>query len=253
MNINSCNVTRNNTFGDKAGVYESIYCVMVDGCEVEIKEIKTVLQDGTTSYEYFNNATGEPITLPVGFKKIDCSPKVKVTNLCDLQPKAETVTGEDCEGADVEVTGTAVREVVQAKGTVFTVKMCPDDKDFELSCGIDPITGHQIQTAYKIVAGNFEVINRWDTVTGQSWGGDPTTLESCGGTKLESDEVVMCDSGVTFLRWFIKKEGEPTGVTYDTDINGSPYTVTDEQAVTTGKCIASCARAPLGVVNSWAI
>ena len=148
------------------------------------------------------------------------------------------LTGQDCDGVAVPASGGygELVQVVQAPGQVLTVRMCESDKDFELSCGVDPDTGHQVQTAYRIVDGNFELIKRWDTVTGAEWTGDPTTLESCGGGGLESDPIEMCDSGVPFIRWVVKKSGEPTGDVFDTDLAMQPYTVTDADAVTQGAC-----------------
>jgi len=168
-------------------------------------------------------------------------------------PEPITFEGQDCEGQSNPATGLPgeIVQIVQAPGQVITVRVCEDDRDFELSCGEDPVTGHQIQTAYRITAGAFEVIKRWDVVTGFEWTGDPTTLESCGATKLESDSIEMCDSGVEFIRWVVKSDGEPVGK-IDTDLSMQPYTVTDESTVTRGKCEAGCPVVTYeGVQNAW--
>jgi hypothetical protein len=35
----------------------------------------------------------------------------------------------------------------------------------------------------------------------------------------------MCDGGTTpFIRWVVKKNGAPTGVSFDTNLSGAPYT-----------------------------
>jgi hypothetical protein len=47
----------------------------------------------------------------------------------------------------------------------------------------------------------------------------------------------MCDAGTPFLRWYIKKNGEPTGDYFDTDLGGQPYVVTDEAGVKRGECV----------------
>lgn len=159
-------------------------------------------------------------------------------------PTPITLDGQDCAGEVNSATGLPgeIVQVVQAPGQVMTVRICEDDRDFELSCGVDPITEHQIQTAYKIVAGEFVLIKRWDTVTGAEWTGDPATLEACSGTTFESDPIEMCDAGTTFLRWIVKDGGKPTGVKFDTDLTGTAYVVTDESGVTAGKCdTGSCA------------
>lgn len=161
-------------------------------------------------------------------------------------PEPLTLEGVDCAGEPVEVSGMPgeLVQVVQAPGTAFAVKICEDDRDFELACGEDPATGHQIQTAYRATPSGPVVLWRVDTTTGLEWTGDPSTLEGCGGTKLESDPVEMCDNGVEFIRWVVKKNGEPTGVTYDTDLAMQPYTVTDEAAVTKGKCVPAVVCEP---------
>lgn len=204
--------------------------------------------------EKFYDKDGNAFAMPLASTIQERECPVVPTTPPPTPPAELTFNGQDCEGSVVPVTGTEgqIMQAVQPAGTVYKVQLCEGNEDFELSCGVDPLTGHQVQTAYKIVAGNFEVINRWDTVTGLAWTGDPTTLESCGGTKLESDDILMCDSGTPFIRWIAKKEGEPTGVTFDTDLNSQPYTVTDPANVTYGGCKTSCVKAPLGVVNSWA-
>lgn len=226
-------------------------CAVVNCAYTEVIVTETQDKDGVVTTT-LTDKEGNP--LPADTKFFECRDPV---NAIVCQPTLEPVTleGIDCDGNPVPVTGEPgqITSVVQAPGTVFEVKICEDDRDFELSCGVDPATGHTIQTAYKIKNGAFVLIARIDTVTGAEWTGDATTLEGCGGTKFESDPVEMCDSGVTFVRWIVKKDGEPTGTKYDTDLSGAPYTVTDESAVQQGKCEASCAKAPLGVVTSWAV
>jgi hypothetical protein len=109
---------------------------------------------------------------------------------------------------------------------------------------VDPDTGHQVQTAYKIVAGEFVLIKRWDTVTGTEWTGDPATLEGCGGKPLEAEQELFCDNGVEFLRWFTIEAGVPTGQYVDTDFTGALYTVTDEANVKRGACVPAVVCEP---------
>lgn len=52
----------------------------------------------------------------------------------------------------------------------------------------------------------------------------------------------MCHAGVTFIRHFVKSEGEPTGVKFDTTLAGVPYVVTDESLVQTGECEAAAVQ-----------
>jgi hypothetical protein len=171
-----------------------------------------------------------------------CSNPLFVSNCGPAEPPEPiTLDGTACDGAANPATGNPgeLVQIVQAPGQVLSVRFCDeDDRDFELSCGKDPATEHQIQTAYRTEAGGPVVLWRIDTVTGLPWTGDPSTLEACGGSGLESDPIEMCDSGVEFLRWVVKKDGVPTGDTYDTDMLAQPYVVTDEAAVVKGKCVA---------------
>lgn len=156
-------------------------------------------------------------------------------------PEPLTLDGQDCDGAALPATGNPgeLVQIVQPPGQVLSVRFCSEDNaDFELSCGVDPLTGHQIQTAYKIVAGEFVLIKRWDTVTGTEWTGDPATLEGCGGKPLEAEQELFCDNGVEFLRWYTIEDGVPTGQYIDTDFTGAPYTVTDESGIKRGACVA---------------
>lgn len=163
---------------------------------------------------------------------IDCGDAVAPTPI--------TLDGQDCAGAANPATGNPgeLVQIVQAPGQVLSVRFCSDDNsDFELSCGVDPANGHQVQTAYRIVNGTFELIKRWDTVTGAEWTGDATTLEGCGGKALESEAIEMCDNGITFLRWHVIEDGIPTGQSIDTDLAGATYTPTGTP--TPGKCQAA--------------
>jgi hypothetical protein len=56
------------------------------------------------------------------------------------------------------------------------------------------------------------------------WTGNADTLIQCPDVDTESDEVDYCDNGVSFTRWFVKKDGQPTGAYYDTDDTGAIYT-----------------------------
>ena len=130
-------------------------------------------------------------------------------------PTPITLEGQDCAGSPLDAEGLPgqITQIVQAPGQVLTVRICEDNTDFELACGFDPATSHEVQIAYRIESGAMVVYKRWDAVTGLEWTGDPTTLESCGGTKLESDLVPMCDQGTEFIRWHVNKDGKPTNGT----------------------------------------
>lgn len=157
-----------------------------------------------------------------------------------------TLTGEDCDGAAVSVAGFigTHQTVVQAAGTVFTVKMCPTGGDRELVKRCDPVTGAEILFQWDVSVSPPVLLSAVDLTTGAVFTGDPNTLVSCGGSGLESDPKLMCDSGTEFLRWYVKKDGEPTGVTFDTDLAGATYSVTDPAAVSFGSCVAASVCAP---------
>lgn len=217
----------------------------VDGCACLTGYVNVGDCDDKNVYDPEGNIVAGAVVTPAG----DCPQEVVV--VCGNEPPPEppepiTLEGQDCDGAPLPAEGMPgeIVQVVQAPGQVFTMRMCPDDRDFELSCGEDPATGHQIQTAYRATPSGPEVLWRVDTVTGLPWTGDPATLESCGGTKLESDAIEMCDNGVEFIRWVVKKNGEPTGTTFDTDLAMQLYTVTDEAGVTKGKCVSATVCEP---------
>jgi hypothetical protein len=80
------------------------------------------------------------------------------------------------------------------------------------------------------------------------------TLPDCVIDQLtasrESDSIEMCDEGTTFLRWFVKENGVPTGQYVDTDMNGGQYEPTGTP--TPGACAVVCNPATAqGVVNTW--
>ena len=174
---------------------------------------------------------------------------------CAPAPEPITVVGQDCDGNDVPVTGLPgqVSAVVQAPGTVFKVQLCDNAKDYEKVILCDVNTKHKVAVITDFTDPTNPVVSYWDINTGAPWTGDVDDLEACADTDTESDAVEMCDAGTVFLRWVVKANGVPTGVVFDTGLDGAPYVVSDPAGVTVGKCEASCAKAPLGVVTYWAI
>lgn len=116
----------------------------------------------------------------------------------------------------------------------------------------DSTNGDKISVVMDISNPAAPITYYFNINTAQPWTGNVDDLEACPDSDTESDYVEMCDGGVTFLRWAVKTNGNPTGEKYDTDKAMQPYTVTNESAVTVGKCETSCAKAPQGVVTSWA-
>jgi hypothetical protein len=217
------------------GLCLEVECGVVLSC---VTKTTTYAPKGKLSYTSETVYTDKDGAVIEG-KEVACPLKVEVVTQPVEPPSPITLEGQDCAGDAKPATGLPgqIMQITQAPGQTLTVRICETDRDFELSCGKDPATGHQIQTAYTATASGPVILWRVDTVTGLPWTGDPTTLEDCGGTKLESDPIEMCDGGVEFIRWVVKKDGKPTGVTYDTDLSMQPYTVTDEANVTKGKCV----------------
>ena len=57
-------------------------------------------------------------------------------------------------------------------------------------------------------------------ISGSPYTGNPATdLVTCPDNDTESDAQEMCDGTTTFIRWFVKQNGEPTGVVFDTTLN----------------------------------
>ena len=169
-----------------------------------------------------------------------------------VPPAPITLDGQDCDGAANPATGMPgeLVQIVQAPGQVLSVRFCSDDAaDFELACGIDPTNDHQIQTAYKIVNGEFVLISRWDVVTGLAWTGDASTLNACGGSGLESDADDVCVEGTSLRRWTVKKDGVPTGDLYYTDSTGAIFDVPSTAVVVLGSCVTNCATLPIQDCN----
>ena len=116
---------------------------------------------------------------------------------------------------------------------VMRVVVC-GEKDFDQSilCAPDG-TKVAVQTVWDHET-NTNVTSYWDLVLGAVWVGDPATLTACPDVDTESDPQEMCDAGVSFIRWVVKSNGQPTGIFYDTDLNGAAYVPVG--AVTFGAC-----------------
>lgn len=114
----------------------------------------------------------------------------------------------------------------------------PHDFEVVIRCAPD---GSQILLQYDVSVAPMTVVAMIDATTGTPWTGDITTLVKCPSGEVESDPVLMCDGGVQFIRHITKKQGEPTGAAFDTDLKGALYTVTNEAAVTVGACAPAVA------------
>lgn len=114
-------------------------------------------------------------------------------------------------------------------------------KDIEAVTVCDP-DGNPVLVQYDMTAVPPAVLSATVLTTGAAYTGAMTDLVTCGST-TEADPRTMCDGGTTFLRFFVMKDGEPTGVTFDRTLSGAPYTVTDEAGLSVGNCIAQTTQA----------
>lgn len=139
-------------------------------------------------------------------------------------PCPPTVDGqyETCDG----VQAVSVHEKVEAfihPGTVLYTRPCPDVKEFDNSILCDKDTGAKVVVVTGYDANGVPASTAYN-LDGTPYAGALTDLESCAGSGEESDPETMCDNGTTvFVRWYVKKDGEPTGVFFDTDMTGAPY------------------------------
>ena len=213
----------------------------VDGCACQQGYVNIGDCDDNNVYDKDGVVVAGAVITAAG----DCPQEVVMVcdpNAVPVEPPVVvpiTLDGQDCDGAALPATGNPgeLVQIVQAPGQVLSVRMCSDDAaDFELACGVDPDTGHTIQTAYKIVAGQFVVINRWDVVSGLAWTGDAATLESCNGVTQESDPREVCVGGVNLTQWVVMEAGMPTGTVFYTNNAGQIVEVAPGAEVTLGAC-----------------
>jgi hypothetical protein len=151
--------------------------------------------------------------------KIVCAPKCAPNNeqqvILGGPPTTGPTPGSSCENP------------------IYSVD-CTPKAEFDKSILCDPVTGASIivVTTYSDTGVPTSTAYNIDSTP---YGGAITALVSCPDQDVESDEVVMCDGGsTTFWRWVVKKNGVPTGVSFDTDLSGLPYVISG--AVTPGTC-----------------
>lgn len=193
-------------------------------------------------HEVPNSSTGIPTT--PGYA---CSNPLFVSTCGPAEPPEPiTLEGQDCDGAPVSATGLPgqITHVVQAPDTVFKVQLCTPPKDIEKVVLCDKNTDHKVAVISDLTDPAAPIVTFWDLNTGAPWTGAIDDLVQCPDVDLESDPMEMCDGGVEFLRWIVKKDGEPTGAKFDTDKAGAPYVVTDEANVSFGKCVAAVVCEP---------
>jgi hypothetical protein len=169
-------------------------------------------------------------------------------------PAPVTLNGLDAAGNLFPVTAASaqIAFAVQPPGTVYKVQLTEAQKDLEKVVLQDKTNDHLVSVITDFANPALPVVTYWDINLGALWTGPVTNLVAVSGGDTESDPVEMCDSGVSFLRWVVKKNGVLTNMTYDTTLGMQPYTVTNPANVSLGKCELSCAKTPQGVLTTWA-
>lgn len=143
-------------------------------------------------------------------------------------PPAIDVDSLLCGGATetVSVKDEALTQVYLA-GQSDAIPVCVvNDKDVASAQKCDVNTGNTIliRSVFDDDTNTWENPTYFDLITGTAWAGNPATdLTECDSNTLESDKIVLCDDNGEFYRWIVKDNGEPTGVSYDTDLSGAPY------------------------------
>ena len=114
---------------------------------------------------------------------------------------------------------------VVIEGVTAPIPVCiQGEKDFEQVYKCDPVTGNTILIRTVLNHDtNLFVTTYYDLVLGVDWVGNPADLTECTSNTLESDNIKLCDDNGEFYRWFVKDNGEPTGVSFDTDLSGAAY------------------------------
>lgn len=165
-------------------------------------------------------------------------------------------------GAPVTILARSVAGVVSVVGHIpasgaltagpypGTLGACEGRSEFDHSFFCDPATGNKVLVTTTYSATGVPTVAGYDFPALSPYAGSLAGLAPCPGAGVESDPLVMCDAGVTFIRWVVKNDGQPTGVVYDTDLAGVPYGASPTAVV--GSCDGLCTPStPLGVVAAW--
>ncbi len=170
---------------------------------------------------------------------------------------AKCINTIDCEGNTCDSVPTEVlaRRVVQHADDV-PLRVCiasSNVPDFEhvVKCEVDGSgvpTGTQVLVIVSYANDGTPTMTYYDLVTGLVWAGDPADLRNCNdGTDTDLEMVAMCDDGTDFIRWIVTENGEPNGVSYDTDLTGASYVVTGTPVIGTCSEVVAYVSTPDGV------
>lgn len=173
--------------------------------------------------------TGAPVTPPVA---------------------AIPVVTETCAGVANRLADSRVEAIIP-QGTVVYTKKCPTESEFDTLSLCDPNTGLPVFVVTSYSSTGLPSTTAYN-IDGTPYGSPLSALVSCD-TALESDPLEMCDSATqtSFIRWVVKKNGQPTGVVFDTTLLGVAYAAAGPVSV--GSCLlATCGpETYLGVLTNW--
>jgi hypothetical protein len=95
----------------------------------------------------------------------------------------------------------------------------------------DPATGNPVMV---VVTGNPPVSTAFN-LDGTPYVGPISALKPADDFDYDSDPHPFCDGVTSFLRWYVTKNGQPTGTVFDTSMAGAPYVASP--VVTPGVCV----------------
>lgn len=167
---------------------------------------------------------------------VNCSFPCQPASQQVLPANLTGVWGVDCNGTFTFVPNAQL--TVPDPNTVQLVRICPGgtgNPEFDTFTLCDPNDGRPIIVVVSYSTVGVPTATAYEA-TGVPYAGVITSLVSCS-TSLESDAELMCDDAGSFIRWYVKNNGQPTGVTFDTDLTGAPYVPSGP--VTLGPCTGS--------------
>jgi hypothetical protein len=149
------------------------------------------------------------------------------------------VTAALCDGTTVQVPTAQTVQTVPHPTAVQRVVLCRDERRFDrekqLLCNKDTGETVFVLTIFddQALPGTPPAVEAY-TLDGAVYAGAVSELVKCPDVDVESDAIEMCSGGTPFIRWVVKKDGQPTGQAFDTTLGGASYT--PDEVVTIGPC-----------------
>lgn len=129
--------------------------------------------------------------------------------------------------------------------------VCEPVIDYEKVVLCDPVSESLVLVISSIDATTGVPTPVGYNMDGTIFAGDMALLRQCDTPEIESDPVEMCDCDgmTTFLRWYIKQDGQVIGCA-DSDLKGNAYIPCGTPQI--GSCESKCPPAtPAGVLPTW--